>query len=276
VPTVLVTAPGCISYLHPIEKPKPEYVEACQSVPYCSREHVYVFFVHGMDPCNYANLSGLRDYVQALGFPKTYYGQLYHKWSFDKEIRKVREHDPEARFVLVGYSFGANMVRDIAQAAAKDGIGIDLLFYIGGNTLRNKPEDQPENAIRIVHILSQGWDWMGEPLDRAENINIAKVYHFGSPTDPQTCRALARNLAEVAAAIPVPDKPEAPIRPLEEQAPTPRKLIQHTAQKPSEPLTSAEEWNFLQPVSRLKMPPALKDSSDKKHSEPEGEANDTK
>jgi hypothetical protein len=254
--SVLTVAPGCVSYLHPVDRPRPQEMETCMSIPRCSRDHIYVFIVHGMDPFNYANLSGLRDYVQALGFPKTYYGQLYHKWTFESDIRKVRQEDPEARIVLVGYSFGANVVRDLAKSAQKDGIDIDLLFYIGGNTLRNTPEDQPDNAVRIVHILSSGWDWMGEPIDRAENINIPEVYHFGTPTNPKTLRALARRLAEVASAMPMVETPEKPLSTLHQDEPTPT-TMGHVAQKPVERETIGTEWNFLEPISRLHMPRQL-------------------
>lgn len=244
---------GCLSYLHPIDRPRPECLEPCLAVPQCSRDHVYVFFVHGMDPFNYANLSGLVEHVQQLGFYKTYYGQLYHSIHFDHEIRRVFQKDPEARIVLVGYSFGANVVRNLAQSCARDGIPIDLLFYVGGNTLRNTPEDQPENCVEIVHILSSGWDWMGEPMDRAENINIPEVYHFGSITHPETCRALARHLAQVAANIPIQEKAETPIAPLSD-APTPPPVMLHTADKPHELSEPTADWGFLEPTSRLKMP----------------------
>lgn len=258
---VLVGVAGCVSYLHPIDRPRPDCLEPCLAVPKCARDHVYVFFVHGMDPCNYANLSGLVEYVQTLGFHKTYYGQLYHQIHFDHEIRRVLEKDPEARIVLVGYSFGANVVRNLAQSAARQGIAIDLLFYVGGNTLRNTPEDQPDNAIEIVHVLSSGWDWMGEPIDRAENINIPEVYHFGTVTHPETCRALARHLAELAANIPIEDKPEAPIAPLDD-APMPPPIMTHTAQKPSETPASSGDWGFLEPSSRLQMPAPLQRPAD--------------
>jgi hypothetical protein len=139
-----------------------------------------------------------------------------------------------------------------------------LLFYIGGNTLRNKPDDQPENAARIVHILSSGWDWMGEPMEKAQNINIPEVYHFGGPTHPDTLRALAQNLADVAAGVPVADLKEKPMTSLNEDAPMPRPSMNHTAQKPADPAPLSPEWEFLRPVSRLHMPAPLKKPAEPK------------
>src|SRR5688572_23010381 len=77
---------GCMCYLHPVDKPKPSHFEPCREIPKCARDHVYIFMIHGLDPFNYANLNGVRDYIQCLGFHKTYYGQLYHICSFEEEM----------------------------------------------------------------------------------------------------------------------------------------------------------------------------------------------
>ena len=123
---------GCLSFCHPIEPVTSEKVAICKEIPQSCRSHVYVFFIHGMDPLDFANLSGVRDYVQSLGFIKTYYGQLYHTIYFTDEMREIHKRDPEARFALVGFSFGANMVRDVANAVRPDGVDIDLIVYLGG------------------------------------------------------------------------------------------------------------------------------------------------
>ena len=62
----LIAAPGCLSFVHPIDPAIPELADPCRMLPKCARDHVYILFVHGMDPADCANLSGVRDYVQAL------------------------------------------------------------------------------------------------------------------------------------------------------------------------------------------------------------------
>lgn len=238
----LVAASGCLSFVHPIDPACPELAEPCRMLPKCARDHVHVLFVHGMDPVDCANLSGVRDYVNALGFQKTYYGQLYHVWQFEKLVREVHQKDFDARFVLVGFSFGANMVRDVALAAGEDGVSIDLIVYLGGNTLKNRPKDQPENVKRIVNILAQGCVWNGDTLDRAENVQVRGCWHFGSPSHPFTLQVLAQDLAEIASSVPVPVSPERQMPPWDE--PRPRKL---ESRKPA----PRDEWDFLKPVSRL-------------------------
>ena len=149
---LLLAQTGCLSFCHPIEPPSPEVFTACKELPQPCRNHVYVFFIHGMDPLDFCDLSGVRDYVQSLGFIKTYYGQLYHTWYFTDEIRKVHQRDPEARFALVGFSFGANMVRNVANAVRADGVNVDLIVYLGGNTLTNSEEDRPPNVADREHL----------------------------------------------------------------------------------------------------------------------------
>jgi hypothetical protein len=238
--TLLLPA-GCMSYLNPIQPVPPESKACCAEVPNCCRSHVYVFFVHGMDPLDCANLNGLCEYVRSLGFIKTYYGQMYHTWYFQKEIVRLHEEDPEARFCLVGFSFGANLVRDICHAVEPQGIKVDLLVYLGGNTLHNVPEDRPSNAARIVNILATGCIWNGDTLDDAVNLNYPDVYHFGSPTHARTLTLLAEELAQVAWRVPVVEYAH-PATPAEEEAPTPRPLKQESTSQAGE-----DEWDFLKP-----------------------------
>jgi len=237
---LLVAQTGCLSFCHPVEPPAPDDMTACKELPAPCRNHVYVFFIHGMDPLDFADLSGVRDYVQSLGFIKTYYGQLYHTWYFTDEIRRIHERDPEARFVLVGFSFGANMVRNVTNKVRDDGVFIDSLIYLGGNTFTNSEEDRPANAGHIVNILATGWIWNGTTLDNADNINYDNVWHFGSPTHPQTLEVLAQQLREVASRVPFVERSYPEL----ETAPTPRPVVQPTS-------SQRDEWDFLAPGGEI-------------------------
>jgi hypothetical protein len=271
----LAGSSGCMCYLHPIAPLAPEYTEPCHCVPKAARDHVYVFLVHGLDPLDFANLSGVSDFVRDLGFNKTYYGQLYHPPYFDSEIRKVCQDDAEARIVLVGFSFGANMVRSLAQSVKTDNIKIASLIYFGGNTLNNTDRDQPDNAEHITNILAYGCIWNGAQMDRAENLRAPGVWHFGSPTHPVSLKVLARELARVAATVPVvveaeptpsPPLEEAPtprpVKPLSDDLPPPRRLPPPDAPPatPGKETVQDGEWDFLKPVSSLQertMPPPV-------------------
>jgi hypothetical protein len=239
---------GCLSCFHPVKEPALELVGPCKALPKDCRDHVYVFFIHGLDPFDCANLTGVRDYLHSMGFRKTYFGQLYHTPYFEKEICRLRQEEPEAEFVLVGFSLGANMVRSMAQHVKDQGIDIALLVYLGGNTLEDIPYDRPDNARRIVNILASGCIWNGAWLEGAENLHLTDVYHFGSPTHPQTLELLAREMTEVAAAVPIITEDPAEALPVsEEDAPTPRPVVPRAA------AAAHDEWDFLKPAPRRAM-----------------------
>jgi len=224
--------------------------EPCLAIPQGCRDHVYIFFVNGLDPLNKDNLNGLRDYVNRLGFNQTYYCQLYHYWWVEKEIHRLAQTDPEAHFVLVGFSFGTNEVCSITRHLQAHQIPIDLLIYLGGDTLHNVPKDRPANARRIINITARGCNllflgliWDGVDLDGATNVRVTEVGHSSLPTYRQTVELLSRSLAEVASAVPVATPLSPPVMPAALlTAPTPRPV-------PPPASVRRDEWDFLKPPS---------------------------
>lgn len=231
---------GCLRWLHPV---RPLDLHECLTLPKGCNRHVYIFFVHGLDPLDFCNLKGVCRYCQDLGYTQTYYGQLYHVPRFVKEIRRIHECDPFARFVLVGFSAGANQVRNMANRLGQEGITIDLLVYMGGNTLKNEPRSRPANALRILHILGTGYIWKGEPISGVENIHHPDAWHFGTPTHRGTLQRLAQELAVVACRVPV--GPAVP----HEELPLPKT----TSRKIS------NGWDFLRPALSLDVPRSTTD-----------------
>jgi hypothetical protein len=242
----LVSSAGCLSFLNPVDKSPVDVVTACRELPKCCKNHIYVFIVHGLDPLDSANLSGLCKHINNLGFHNTYYGQLYHAWTFDKEIRRIHHEDCEAHFVLIGFSFGANVVRSLTQSVYDEGIRVDLLVYLGGNTLDNVPYDRPDNAGHIVNILASGCIWNGAWLDGATNIHETDVWHFGSPSHLRTIQTLDDHLLALAASVAAPATDL--MKPADDE-PTPRPVMPPAVSK-------KDEWDFLKPVSRLREKPA--------------------
>jgi hypothetical protein len=245
VAAALAGGPGCLSFLHPVAPASKEQAATSAALPCACRNHVHVFFVHGLDPLDAANLSGVVDYVHSLGYLKTHYGQLYHTWQFRDDIRVIHHEDPDARFVLVGFSFGANMVRNICQAVKEDGVTVDLLVYLGGNTLSDCPRDKPENVTHIVNILATGCIWNGDHLDGADNMHYTDVWHFGSPSHLHTLDVLAQELPVVAAHVPYVVRHYTPPH---EMGPMPRVA-------PATPPGERGEWDFLTPDNDGALPP---------------------
>jgi hypothetical protein len=229
---------GCLSFVHSLDAPPKEQVALGEKIPAPCRKHVHIFLIHGLDPLDLANLGGLTEYIQQLGYIKTHYGQLYHVWSFKKEMRRLHKEEPQTRFVVIGFDFGASVARELVQAVKEDGIVIDLLIYLGGYI----PQTQPENVVRIVNILTAGCPWDGN-VAHADNVQYNDVWHFGSPTHPRTRELLARELAAVAARIPYVEKVP-PLSPeLEEEIPRPRRLTPDQLRQLSSELPP--EWSFL-------------------------------
>lgn len=171
-----------------------------QSVPLTeySKEHVYIFLVNGLDPLHYAGMPDLANYLRALGYPHVYYGEMITATGFADKMQEIARRDPCARFVLIGYSFGGNIARNITHSLHDNGISVDLLVYLNANTLRNTPYDRPQNAKRVVSILAWGIVLDGAILDSAENIVISDAWHFNTPTHPQTLQVLERELLALA------------------------------------------------------------------------------
>src|SRR5262249_35646320 len=152
-------------------------------------------------------------------------------------IHRIHQEDPQARFVLIGFSFGANMVCSLANSMNKDGIPLDLLVYLGGNTLHNNEHDQPPNTKRILNILATGAIWHGDTRERRD---IAEGPARGGGSGPATGgRVAARPHDRAVGAAAVPGGSPNPAAP--EPAPPPRPARRG-------------EWDFLKPVSRISYP----------------------
>jgi hypothetical protein len=172
-----------------------------QTAPY--HLHTYVIFVNGVDPVNLGNLYGLCSFVKSYGYPQTYFGQMYHGNYFLAKIRQIHHDDPYARFVLVGFSGGTYVIRNITNTLRSDGIYIDLLVYVGGDMINNTDYSQPDNALRILNVTGYGFClsggnlfFNGDNLDRATNVRIP-IYHFGLPSHRDTIQWLLHELDEV-------------------------------------------------------------------------------
>lgn len=249
----LATGQGCLCCMHPLDVPPKEQIALGENIPSPCRNHVHIFLIHGLDPLDAANLSGLTEYIQQEGYIKTHFGQCYHLWEFKKEMRRLHKEEPKTRFVVIGFSLGSLMAQELANAVKKDGIVIDLLVYVGGFILSNSPRSQPENVAHIVNILSSGDGMIGPRMDRADNVRYGDVWHFGLPTHPRTREMLTRELAVVAARVPYVQKVP-PLSPeIEEEIPRPRRLTPDQLRETSSQLPP--EWSFLNSRNAAGEPP---------------------
>jgi pimeloyl-ACP methyl ester carboxylesterase len=258
----LASGPGCLSFLHPVAAPCPDSVEACQAMPRCCRGHVYVFIMNGIDPTDCGNLAGFCDCLHKLGFLKTYCGEMYHFWWFEKEIRRLHKEDPDGRFVLVGYSVGGEVLRRLACKVNDAEVAVDLMVYMDCTTVSAAPDKQPTNVERTINIWSDGNLGKGKYLEGAENIHLPDAWPLGAPSSVATQQLLAHELAEVAARVPVPAAEELPPPVVPETAPTPRPVMPPIA-------AARDEWDFLKPLGQADQWPELPDKRDEATAPPE-------
>jgi hypothetical protein len=206
---------GLGTVLHPVKKPRTiTYPRWCLDQPVaCCKDHVYIFGVNGLNFLCSGNFNGLLCYFRSEGFTNTHFTQLYHTPWVAEQIRTIRRNDPQARMVLIGFSWGANLVRWIANDLDRDGTPVDLLVYLVGDLVRDTPRSKPCNVRRIVNIRGHGLIVLGgnlffngEDLDGARNVNL-KCRHILAPSRQETVELLMEELLALAC---VPTGPALP------------------------------------------------------------------
>ena len=242
---------GCLSFLNRLPVPPAEVRELNEQLPIESRGGVYVFLVNGTDTLGCGNLYGIRDYLNRLGFVKSYYGEFFHEWWLTEEILKLHIEKPDARIVVIGYEYGADAARSIAQAGADAGANIDMLMYLEpkGLSYQNISDDHA-GIRRLVVVRNEKWFLSDSEVPGSETIALPCSCLYLVPTHPTTLEIVASEMARLAMSIPVQFPPmESFPQLLDDPAPTPRPVA---AQKTLPP----DEWDFLKPVSRRKERPS--------------------
>jgi hypothetical protein len=207
----------------------PDLAEAICSVAQCSRCHVYLFFVQGYDPVDCACLEELKDTVQALGFPNAWYGAACYVSHFKKELARIQEDDPQARFVLVGYKHGVSAAAEMARSVGTQGITFELMVCLGTQV------EKPCTVSRMLTVSASSCEC---GADDEHHIN---TWSHKLPMHPETVEIVSRELLSVAASI--PSVGDMPPRYVPDNAPTPRPVM------PPADVTAQDDWDFLKPAS---------------------------
>jgi len=183
-----------------MEKAASNVDQLSEQVPQEVKDRTWLFFINGLDPYYLANFHGQCEHLKLLGYDHAYCGQMSQTKLFRTMIQRARRADPEARVVLVGYSLGANRARSLAHQLKDDGVRIDLLVYLGGDTIKNEDASRPTNAERILNINGHGSVLLGYDLflngDRIQGASNHRLEarHFLLPTRAETTELLVRNV----------------------------------------------------------------------------------
>jgi hypothetical protein len=180
----------------PDESP-PERHAPSQSLPACGCEHVYIYMINGLTVLPYmaGSMDRVKPFVEELGFCNVKVATHYWRWSFERDIRRVRAQDPDARFVLVGYSIGGSVVCSMAHALEQDGIFIDLIVYIDAHSFVNDFTKRPTNVGKIVAINSNAWVLRGTCRPGQECYTVDTRFHLATPRRDETLQILAEKVS---------------------------------------------------------------------------------
>jgi hypothetical protein len=239
---VLIASSGCMALNpHPIPL-APECTTDCAEIPCSCRGKVYVFLMSGFDLFDMDRVNDFRTALIHAGFTKVYNGQFYHDTYFASEIHRLALEEPDARFVIVGFSLGADYAVSLAESVGHYGIPVSLLASVDPYWWSSAPTTNPPNVQQVMHIH-------GEPLlfpnrtSAGMDVQIPETFPTNITSNPLTVEALARALASVADTLPHPAPANDPPQ-LSDDSPTPRPV--HRAEGPR------DSWDFLKPIASLK------------------------
>jgi pimeloyl-ACP methyl ester carboxylesterase len=189
---------------HPVPSGTASVIQQCEQAPADGREHVHIYFINGADPLCLGNLNGLADRIRAMGFPNTHFRQCWQCRNLCREVAAIRQQDPDAKIMLIGFSYGAVRARQMAQTLAKERIWVDSLVYVAGDFIKNSPDSSPSNVGHVVNLqahgyLFSGYDlfFNGEDIAKAQNQRV-DTRHMSLPTRNETIDALSTELAGLA------------------------------------------------------------------------------
>jgi hypothetical protein len=178
--------------------------EQAQAIPQEKKDRVHFFLINGLDPLQASNLHGVAGYFRSIGFANTSSYQFPSTWKVRRQIETLRRSDPEARIVLLGFSVGANCVRGLANNLQRDGIYLDCLVYVSGDTVFNSPSSRPPNVGQIVNITGHGLVFLGRDLyfkgddiDGAVNHRL-DARHMNIPAGSDTINLVGKELIALA------------------------------------------------------------------------------
>lgn len=152
-----------------------------------AKQKVYLYFVHGLDPFDIANLAGLERHFRDLGYSHTRLLQFYDSDEIIEDICQVKASNPDARIMILGFSAGTLTTSSVINTLHhKHQIDVDLVVYTAGIALMDTEEARPTYIGKIIHILDGGMVLPGVELTGADNYRFEDVWHFGTPSHANT------------------------------------------------------------------------------------------
>jgi pimeloyl-ACP methyl ester carboxylesterase len=125
-------------------------IETCAA----NRNDVYTFVLGGIDPFD-TGPDRLAEGLNGHGFAKVYTGTRFHAGWFAKEVRRLAEENPTARFAVVGRRGGAARAAELAAQLAHDGLPIDAFVLINPDGFPATGYDLGTVETRVVQSADE-------------------------------------------------------------------------------------------------------------------------
>lgn len=238
----LVAGPGCMCLNPKRIDLAPECTTDCAEIPCACRGKVYVFLMTGFDFFDSDRITDFRNALIQAGFTKVYAGQGFHDTFFAAEMNRLARTEPDAKFVVVGFSSGADFAVSLAESVSRYGIPIALLASVDPHWWSSAPAERPANVEQVMHIHGEPWLFAGR-MSAGADVQIPESYPSNITAHPLTVEQVARSLAGIAGTLPRPEPTAG--QPIVETTPTPRP----TARRLDAP---RDGWDFLRPAASLK------------------------
>ncbi|MFM8274654.1 MAG: hypothetical protein ACKODX_20315 [Gemmata sp.] len=217
---------GCVTHCHKGFKKALDQVTEYDLPPRC-RGQVHVFMIHGLAPSSDSVLSALRLNLAQNGFAKVGLCGACDPWWVKSEVACIRQHDPDARFVLLGYDCGGPVACWLARSLAEKGVSVDAVVLLNPVGCSAEPCGAQTLLITTPKCVTC--------VPHAQKVVVPDVSHFGLPNSPQTVSAVTALLSEIAAGNCQP--------PVEEQPAWGYPHAPEVRRIPNKPQGS--DWDFL-------------------------------
>ena len=171
-------------------------------LPACQRNEVYVFAISSLNPVSIVALDGLRDELNRQGFAKVATGQTIHTGWMAREMRRIRDAEPEAVFVVVGFESAGSSAVALAEKVAAEGLTVGGVVVI--DSAGNFPASA--NGLRVVAVGNVA---AAKASGAFEAVPVENVASFGLTTNEKTLEAVGQLLNDVGATVPIPIVEEA-------------------------------------------------------------------
>lgn len=214
--------------------------ESCPEQPADRRAKVYAVLFRGFDPFHVSHVEKLRAELNEHGFAKVYCVDFYHEAFVEKEVKRILCEEPDARFVVVGYSLGAGAAESFVSRVTPCGVPVDALVEIAPVYL---PLATPPDLSRVGRhlVITNAASHAYGP--QAEVLNLSGAWSLTMPSNPITVQAVREILIASAEHVP-PTGDTSPTLPLvDNPAPLPGQGIAIPADFKKDTRPAAEMTN---------------------------------